>query len=145
MVFSIAAAIVAVLAHRFYRQMPPRYVLLKGREESQSLWESLVGSEQLPRVHEILLATCDAYLLKRSDAWQLRPDDTLRSIYEDAYPPGFGLADTLEHEIMFDTLHKTFGVPEDTIRALWRGEPTLADVVSCCLSKGGSVGPVRPG
>lgn len=128
-------AIVVALMYRFYRRVPPRRAFVLNRKDSIAHWEAIVSPEQLPRVHAILIATCDVYLFKRTDAWRLRPDDRLKAIYDSIYPPKLGLADTLEGVFMFDALQKEFGVPESEIRHLWKSDPTLADVVACCLKQ----------
>jgi hypothetical protein len=126
--------IAVVLVLRFRRKVPPRRSFVRDREEDRSLWETVATAEQIPRVHAILVATCDAYLLEPSDAWRLRPTDKVKTVYESLYPSGTSLGDTLEHETLFDALHEHFRVPESTLRHLLRRNATLADLVVNCLN-----------
>jgi hypothetical protein len=130
----VAVAIAAGFVYRFQRQVPSRRAFVLNREDSLGPWQLFVTPEQLPVVHSLLLTICDAFLFKPTDASRLRPDDRLMAIYQSVYPPGLGLADALETEILFDALHKDFGVPEDDIRHLWSTNPTLRDIWACCLA-----------
>lgn len=76
---------------------------------------------------------CDAFPFERTDVWRFRPDDKIRSIYESFYPTRLGLADAMEYESLFGALNNKFGVPKNSIRELWAKEPTLADLVRCCI------------
>jgi hypothetical protein len=140
-VATVAISVVAALVYRFYRQVPPRRAFVRNRQSDVAIWEGLVGPAQLSRVESVLAATCEAFLLKRSDAWRLRPGDTLRAMYESSYPPKLGLPDALEYEFLFRALHTEFGVPEASIRDLWAENPTLADMVALCLEKPGQEPP----
>lgn len=130
---TIAVLATAVVAYLFYRQARPRRDFLANRPEDLDVWRDYASPERLEFARTVLEAVCDAFPFKRRDIWRFRPDDKLQAIYESFYPRGLGLPDGLEYENLFDTLHKRFRVPKVTIRKLWAREPTLADIVACCL------------
>jgi hypothetical protein len=130
---AIAFTATAVAAYLFYRQLPRRHNFLPVRNEDVDIWRNRVSSEQMALTKAVLETVCDAFPFDRSDAWRFRPDDKLRTIYESFYPRGLGLPDGFEYESLFDELYAKFRVPKHSISELWATEPTLADIVDCCL------------
>jgi hypothetical protein len=132
-VAAIAGTATAVAAYLFYRQIPTHRDFLSNRHEDLVVWENSFSLERMAFTKAVLEAVCHAFPFDQTDVWRLRPDDKLRTIYESFYPAGLGLPDGLEYSSLFDALHTKFRVPKKSIGELWEKEPTLADIVACCI------------
>jgi len=133
LILAVSIAVVSWLAWRFYHQVPPRRAFVASRDSDIGAWEANISSGNLTLAQAVLEEVCDAFLFKPTDAWRLRPDDKLRSIYGAAYPSKLGLPDAMEYEILFDALHRKFSVTKRQLRNLWASEPTLGDLVAICV------------
>jgi hypothetical protein len=100
--FILVLAAVVTLGWRFYRQVPPRRSFVISRRDDVTIWNATLRSEDRALGKSVLELLCDTFDFERTDVWRLQPHDTLRAIYEAAYPPGLGFR-TLSSARRFST------------------------------------------
>jgi hypothetical protein len=126
-VAGVTLALIAVgAAAYFYR---PSYRYLRHRQPNRQRWNAVYPPEVHPTVRAALKAICDAFLLRKDDAFRLQPDDRLLAIYQAAYPKGG--ADTMEFEHLCLSLTESFHVPETALERL--RDPTVKDIINLCV------------
>ncbi len=131
LILGVACVAVAVVTVGFLASVPRRRAFLKGRTSCEELWRQ--EGPPLPDVERVLAMVCEAFVLRRDDVWLLRPDDTLRAIYEAMYPPRLGLPDAREIEVLTREAAQRFSVSHTETERWVRSNPTLGEVVDVCL------------
>jgi hypothetical protein len=95
---------------------------LRKRGCSMSAWADRCMAEEFLGVERFLRVLCDAFLLKRSEAVFLHPEDRPMDIYRELYR--FWPVDALELEHLRHALQREFGLrlPEEEYIQLSLGE-----------------------
>ena len=87
------------------RRLPRDY---RNREEAKLAWARRYSNSEWEQVERFLLLFCDAFLLRRSGASHLYPDDKPMDIYQEIFR--FWPVDDLQFPFLHKTLAREYGV-----------------------------------
>lgn len=132
---SILVGAIVALMLAYLLRTHPSWWFLRERDPDERPWQDLFTPREMPVVQSALQAVVEAFLLRKSDIYRLRPSDRLLAIYRAAYPDKQA-PDGLEFETLSKQLVSKFHVPEAIIAE--ERDPCVEDVVRWCLRYSGA-------